>query len=142
MHGHDKKQIDRGKKRRDGFERRGRIQGQTHAAAGGANRGERFRHVVFRFRLDVDGNGIRAGFEEAGQIMIGMLDHEMNIERELRQLAHRGDDRGPKGNVIHEMAIHDVEMHPVSARFFGAPDFGGELGEIRGEEGRSDQGFG
>src|SRR5688572_15452962 len=87
----------------------------------------------------MDGDGIRAGFEKARQIMIGMLDHEMNIERELRQLAHRGHDRGANGNVIHEMAIHDVQVHPVSPGFFSAPDFGGELGAVRGDEGRSDQ---
>ena len=89
---------------------------------------------MFRFRFDVDGDGIRAGFEEARQIMIGMLDHEMNIERQLRVFAHGRDDRGPEGNVIDEMAIHDVEMQPIRARFFRAMDLRFEMGEIRGED--------
>jgi hypothetical protein len=39
------------------------------------------------------------------------------------------------------MAIHDVEMQPVRAGCFNAMDLGFELGEIRGEDGRSDQDF-
>jgi hypothetical protein len=70
--------------------------------------------------------------------MIGMLDHEVNIERELRELAHRRDHGRPEGNVVHEVAIHDVEMEPVGAGFFGAPDFVRELGEISGENGGRD----
>jgi hypothetical protein len=138
MNRHDEKEIDRSEKRFNGFEGRGRIQGQPHAASGRANRRECFRHVVFRFGLDMHGDGIRAGLEETRQIMIGMLDHEMNIERELRQFAHRGDKSGPKGNIVHEMAVHDVEMEPVGAGFLGAPDFAAELGEVRGEDGRRD----
>ena len=94
---------------------------------------------MLRFRFDMDGDGIRAGLEEARQIMIRMLDHEMHIERELRVFAHGRDDRGPEGNVIDEMAIHDVEMEPIGARFFDAVDLRFEMGEIRGEDGRSDE---
>jgi hypothetical protein len=39
------------------------------------------------------------------------------------------------------MAIHDVEMEPVRARFFDAVDFRFQMGEIRGEDGWSDESF-
>jgi hypothetical protein len=73
--------------------------------------------------------------------MIGMLDHQMHVERQLRQFAHRPDYRRAKGNIVDEMAIHDVEMKPVGPGFFDAADFVGELGEVRGKDGRSDQDF-
>ena len=47
--------------------------------------------------------------------MIGMLDHEMHVERKRRVFSHRRDDRRPERNVIDEMAVHDVEMQPVRA---------------------------
>ena len=97
------------------------------------------RDIVFRFRFDVDGDRIRAGLEEARQIMIGMFDHEMHVERELGVFAHGGDDGGPEGNVIDEMAVHDVEMEPVRAGFFRAMDLSFEMGEIGGENGWSNQ---
>jgi hypothetical protein len=89
---------------------------------------------MFRFRFDMDGDGIRAGLEEARQIMIRMLDHEMHVERELRVFTDGRDDRGPEGNVIDEMAIHDVEMKPIRARFFDAVDLGFKVREIRGKD--------
>ena len=141
MHRHDEKEIDGREKRRDCFEGRGGIQGKPDTASGGSNRAQRFRHVMFRFGFDMDGDGIRAGIEEAGEVVIGVLDHEMNIERELRQFAHGGDNGGPEGNVIDEVAIHDVEMEPIGAGRFRAANFVRELGEIRGEEGGSDQRF-
>jgi hypothetical protein len=39
------------------------------------------------------------------------------------------------------MAIHDVEMKPIRARFFDAVDLGFEIRKIRGEDGRSDEDF-
>ncbi len=97
---------------------------------------------MFRLRFDVDRDRIRARFEEARHVMIGMLDHEMDIERKLRVFADGRDDSRPERNVIDEMAVHDVEMQPVRAGFFGAMDLGFELGEVRGEDGRSDEDLG
>ena len=48
---------------------------------------------------------------------------------------------GPERNVIDEVAVHDVEMEPIGAGFFGAMDLGFEMREIGGEDGRSDEGF-
>src|SRR4051794_6730578 len=94
-----------------------------------------------RFRFDVNRDRVRAGFEKTWQIMIGPLDHEMNVERQLRVLAHRREDCRAERNVIDEMSVHDVEMQPVRARFFRAMNFGFEIREIGGENRRSDQDF-
>ena len=75
-----------GKMRFDGFERRRRVERQTSAAAGRANCAQRLRDIMFRLRFDVDRDGIGARFEETRHVMIGMLDHEMDVERK-RSLA-------------------------------------------------------
>jgi hypothetical protein len=73
--------------------------------------------------------------------MIGVLDHEMDVEREFRVLSNGRDDSRPERNVIDEMAVHDVEMQPIGAGLLGAVDLVLETGEVRGEDGRSDQCF-
>src|SRR5436305_7039049 len=95
---------------------------------------------MFRFRFDMDRHGIRPRFEEARQVMIGMLDHEMDIERKLGVFSHGRDNGGPERNVIDEVAVHDVEVQPVCAGCFGAMDLGFEMREIGGEDGRSNEG--
>ena len=73
--------------------------------------------------------------------MIRMLDHEMDVERKLGVLSHGRDHGGTEGNIVHEMAIHDVEMQPIGAGIFGAMDLGFETREVRGEDGWSDESF-
>jgi hypothetical protein len=73
--------------------------------------------------------------------MIGMLDHEMDVERKRRVFSHGRDDGGAKGNVIDEVAVHNVKMEPICAGLCGAMDLGLKLREIRGEDGRSDEDF-
>ena len=126
----------------DCFERRRRIQRQASAASRGANRAQGLRDIMFRFRFDVDGDGIRARFEEARHVMIGMLDHEMDVEWKICVLSNGRDDSGPERNIIDEVAVHDVEMEPIGAGFLGTVDLGFETGEVRGEDGRSDEDLG
>jgi hypothetical protein len=73
--------------------------------------------------------------------MIRMLDHEMDVEWKLGVLSHGRDDSWPERNIIDEVAVHDVEMQPIGAGLFGAMDLGFETREVRGEDGRSDEGF-
>ena len=68
---------------------------QAGAATGVANLLQGFADIVFRFRFDVDRDRIRAGFDETRHVMIGMLDHEMNIERKLVCLRTVATMRGP-----------------------------------------------
>jgi hypothetical protein len=63
----------------------------------------------------------------------------MNIERELRLFADRSHHGRTERDVVHEVAVHDVEVKPVSPRFYGAADFIGETREIGGENGRGDE---
>ena len=71
--------------------------------------------------------------------MVGVLDHQMDVERKLSVLADALDDRRSKGNVIDEMPVHDVAMNPVGARSFDPSDFLGEAREIGGKNGGGDK---
>ena len=97
---------------------------------------------MFRFRLNMDSDGICSRFEKSRQVVIGMLDHEMNVERKGGLFPHCRDHGRAKRNVIDEMAIHDVEMQPIGAGLFGPMDFVCEARKIGGQDGRSDQDFG
>ena len=88
-----------------------------------ANHAQSFCNVVFRFGFDMNRDRICAGFDKSRRVMIGMLDHEMNVERKIRLLANGRDHGRPKRNVVDKMSIHDVEMDPIGAGFFNASRF-------------------
>ena len=84
MDGHDEEQIDLRQMRLDRGERRGRIQSEAGATAALANQPQSGGDIVFRLRFDVDGDRVRARFREARDVMIGPLDHEMDVEWQRR----------------------------------------------------------
>jgi hypothetical protein len=70
--------------------------------------------------------------------MIGMLDHKMHVQRETRFFAHEADNVRAEGNIIDEMAVHNVAMDPIRAGDFNAVNFLSQPREIRGQNGWSD----
>src|SRR6266436_733345 len=139
MYRHDEKKIQLGEKWLEQGKRRGRIQGQTSAAAPATNLLQGFGNFVFRFRFNVDRDRVRSGVDKTGQVMIGMFDHEMDVERQSRELANSRDDSRSEGNVIDEMSVHDVAMNPIGPGLFNPAHFIGQSGKIGGENGGSDQ---
>ncbi len=81
---------------------------------------------MFRLGLDVNGNRIRAGLDKARRVMIGMFDHEMDVERKICVLAHGRHDGGAKRNIIDKMSIHNVAMNPIGAGCFDTFHFLGQ----------------
>jgi hypothetical protein len=94
---------------------------------------------VFRFWFDVNIDGVRAGFDKTRQIMIGVLDHQMHIERKFRLLAHKIDNHRAERNVVDEVTVHDIAMDPIGAGFLDGVDFLGQAREIGGKDGRGDE---
>ena len=119
--------------------RRGRIQGQTSAAARAANLLQGFGNFVFRFRFNVDRDGVRSSVDKTGQVMIGMLDHEMDVERQSGELANSRDHSRSEGNVVDEVSVHDIAMNPIGPGLLNSLHFIGQSGKIGGENGGSDQ---
>ena len=141
MDGHDEQDVDLVEKWLDRFKRRRGIQRQTGATASVANFLQSFFDMMFRLRLDVDCDGVCAGFDKSRRVMIGMLDHQVDIERKLGLLAHKIDNRRPEGNIIDEMSVHDVAMNPIGAGFFSGADFIGQAGKIGRENGGRNDDF-
>jgi hypothetical protein len=67
--------------------------------------------------------------------MIGVLDHEMDVERQIGELANNRDDSRAEGNVIDEMSVHDVAMNPIGPSFLNPAHVIGQSGKIGGEDG-------
>src|SRR6266481_1122223 len=74
--------------------------------------------------------------------MIGMLDHEMHIERQFGLFAHKPNDGRAERNVVDEMAVHDVAMDPVGSGLFDLMDFLAQAGEVGGQDRGGDEHLG
>src|SRR5204863_5306001 len=71
--------------------------------------------------------------------MISVLDPEMDVERQICELANNRDDSRAEGNVIDEMSIHDVAMNPIGPGLLNPANFIGQSGKIGGEDGWGDK---
>ena len=87
---------------------------------------------MFRFRLHVNRNRIGAGLNKARRVVIGVLDHQMHIQRQLRFFAHNANNFRPERNVIDEMSVHNVAMNPISPGLLDAMNFVSQPRKIRG----------
>src|SRR5262249_13311339 len=65
-------------------------------------------------------------------------DDQVDVERQLRRLADRGDDERADRDVRHEPAVHHVDVELVGAAGLDARDVGGERGEVGREDRRRD----
>jgi hypothetical protein len=74
--------------------------------------------------------------------MVGMFDHQMDIEWKPSVLAHHLHAAWAKRNVIDEMPIHDIAMDPIGAGLFHATQFFGEAGKVCGKDGGRDDDLG
>ena len=71
--------------------------------------------------------------------MIGVLDHKMDVERQIGELANSRYDSRAEGNIIDKMPVHDVAMNPIGPGFLNPAHFIGQSGKIGGENGGGDQ---
>jgi hypothetical protein len=85
----------------------------------------------------VDGDPISPGFGECGDEVIRPFNHKMAIERNFRDFAKRGYDRGPDRDVRDEMTIHHVNVEDGGSPFDSGLGFHAEAGEISRQDGGS-----
>ncbi len=66
-------------------------------------------------------NLIGAGFNEDGRVGVGVVDHQVDVEREFGDLADRFNHRRTESQIGDEMAVHyvDVEHGGAAAFHFG-----------------------
>ncbi len=88
-------------------------------------------------RLGVEGDGVRAGAGELGDLALGRVDHEVDVELGVEVAQRLHDDR-PHRDRRDEVAVHDVDVDHRRARGEDLGDLGAQAPEVGGEDGRSD----
>ena len=81
---------------------------------------------------------IGTGGGEHVQIPVRRLDHQVYVERHLRDALEGAHDRRSDGEVGDEMAIHDVDVDGVGASTLGRPDGVTKRGKVGRENRRGD----
>ena len=140
FHRHHEHQVDLVQIRRDHLEGRAGTQREPRRAARLANAAEGARDVVV-VGLHVDRQIAGAG-QKAIEVTLGMLDHEVDVGRNIDLLADRRAKRRAERNIVHEMAVHHVEVNPVRAGGLSAANFRAEVGKISRQHRRGDESFG
>ena len=94
-----------------------------------------------RRRFVMKGNELRAGLDKLIGVTFGLDDHQVRVERQVRQLAQIGDDLRAPTDVGDEGAVHRVEMEHVGAAGFGRGDLLGDPREVGSENRRCQTDF-
>ncbi len=80
--------------------------------------------------LEVYGDAVGTSLDERLEIAIRRLDHQVHVERQTGDLADGLDDQRAKGDVGHEVPVHDVEVQQIRAAALDLADVLGEMGEV------------
>ena len=89
----------------------------------------------WRAGLVVHADPVGPGVGKGGDELVGVLDHQVAIERQAGGLAQALDHRGADGDVGDEMAVHDVDVDDGAAAALGRGNLVGQVGEVGGEDG-------
>ena len=57
---------------------------------------------------------ICTGIAKAGQVTVGVNNHQMHVQRLFRYLLYSFNNRKPKRDIRNKQAIHNIEVNPVS----------------------------
>jgi ribulose-phosphate 3-epimerase len=115
-----------------------RIHRDAGGEAGRLDGGDGLRDVMVG--LDVDGETFGAGLGERGHVAVGMAEHQVHVEVQLRQRTEVGDDLRAEADVGHEVPVHDVDVQPAESGRLDRADALREGAVVGGEEGRCDDG--
>ena len=70
---------------------------------------------------------------KAANEIIGVIDHQVAVERQAGDLAQAGHDGRPDGDVGHKVAVHDVDMDGGAAAALGRRNLVGQVGKVSGQ---------
>ncbi len=73
------------------------------------------RAMQMRQDLDVDRHHRRARVGKRVDVLIGIRDHQVHVDRDLRDALDRLHDRRTHGDVRHEVAVHHVDVNEIGA---------------------------
>jgi hypothetical protein len=134
VYGHDEERINLVEERLNVRNGCGWVDGETDLFSQGTNGPNQLCDAFAE--LDVNVHLIGAGFRKRFQENFRLGTHEMDVEEHFGQWTDGLHDGRAEGDVLDEMAVHDVEVQPVGRRSIGAPGFFFQAPEIGGEQRR------
>ena len=72
-----------------------------------------------------------AGIRKGRDVELRAIHHEVNIQRKVGASSQRSDDVRAVRQVRHKMAVHDVDMNPISSTCFDDGNLVGKSCEVR-----------
>ena len=92
--------------------------------------------------LHLNTDDVRAGFGEVLDVLLGLNNHQVHIQRLAGHRPQGLHDHRSNGDVGHKAAIHHIDVNPVSAGLVNRPHVLSKLGKVRGKDRRgNNQGF-
>ena len=126
---HDTDQIDHVEQVAHILDARRRVARQTGL---GALRADRLQGAVnMRACLKMGGDHICTRLGIGLNVRINGRDHQMDIHHRLHMGAKRLHGGRAKGEVGHEMPVHDIHVNPIRALRLNRADLSAEIGKIR-----------
>ena len=92
-----------------------------------------------RRRLRLDHDAVGTTFDEIGDEMLRLDDHQVQVEVLRGRLADRRYDPRSEGDVGNEAAVHDIDVQPIRTRLIDGAHLLAEASEICGQYRRSDE---
>lgn len=84
-------------------------------------------------RLGMHGDDIGRMLQIPGKLFERVGNHQVHVERQLRDLLQAGDKRHAERKVRHKMTVHDVDMHEGGTAFFDFGHITGHIHEVGGQ---------
>src|ERR1019366_9394172 len=85
--------------------------------------------------LGVEKDVSGAGLDEVRDVLVGVINHEVGIKRDVNLAFESGDDGGPKGDIRDEMTVHDIHVQHVTTGLDGFFTIAQQVPEIGGKNG-------
>jgi len=126
--GHDQDEVDVGGDLLERANGRRGVQNDAGLCAQGLDGVDRAMEVRQHFDMHRDHAGARLG--ECVEVLVGIHDHQVNIQRNLRDSPNRFHDRRSDGDVRDEMAVHDVDVDQIGAAALGRADRVAKRGKV------------
>ncbi len=136
VHRHHAHQIAEIQQRPRRFDRGAGIEREPRLGPGGADGLQ--GAVGMGTGLQMGGDHIRPGIGEGLDIGIDRRNHQMHVHHGGDVLADGFAQGRAKGQVGHEMPVHDIDMHPIGPLGLDRLNFTSEIGEIGGQDRRRD----
>ena len=129
IHAHDENVVDHGEDFCDEIDARGRVEDNARLHAVVKDHLERAVQVRAGLVVDADPVGARLG--KGGDVIVGVIDHQVAVEGQARGLAQAGHHGRADCHIGDEVAVHDIDVDDRAAAALGRGNLIGQMGKVR-----------